>query len=306
MKPHIGRFVSVQGEERFKSAYREMMATLPSPVGEADIDTDFGRVHVIQFGNHPGRPLVLLPGRSGSTTMWEPNLHAWMERRTVYAIEVLGEAGMSVQKKPIKDSADQAAWLGTTIKALGIAPVHLVGVSFGGWLSFNLGLQRPDLLASLSLIDPAFVFGRPPWILLLASLATLPSAPDWLRGRMLSWISGGAPTKDEPVARVIAASMDEYQLALPPPSYPGDAELQSLSVPTLALIAAESKIHDGKKAYERARRLVPDVQAELWPGASHAISGEFADAVNARVLRFVEEVDARVLVVEADVEWELS
>lgn len=93
---------------------------------------------------------------------------------------------------------------------------------------------------------------------------------------MLSWISGGAPVDDEPVARVIAAAMEEYKLAVPPPAYSSDAELKSLSVPPLVLIAAESKIHAAAMAYERARMLVPDVQAELWPGASHAINGEFS------------------------------
>jgi pimeloyl-ACP methyl ester carboxylesterase len=77
------------------------------------------------------------------------------------------------------------------------------------------------------------------------------------------------------------------------PVYPGDDELRSIHVPTLALIAGRSEIHDPRKAFERARVRLPDVEPALWPEASHALTGEFADDVNARVLEFVRRVEAR-------------
>jgi pimeloyl-ACP methyl ester carboxylesterase len=129
--------------------------------------------------------------------------------------------------------------------------------------------------------------------IIFASLATLPAAPAFVRNRMLSWISGGAPVEDEPIARVIAAAMREFRLGVPPPTYPSDDALRGLRVPTLALIAGRSEIHHPRKAYERAGSLLPDVQAELWPGATHAITGEFAAEVNNRVLEFVGAVEER-------------
>jgi hypothetical protein len=44
-------------------------------------------------------------------------------------------------------------------------------------------------------------------------------------------------------------------------------------------------------ALTRAKRLLPDVEAELWPEASHAISGQCAQKVNARVLGFVDRIE---------------
>lgn len=289
----VGHFVDAEAEARFRAAYADGMARLPPPTGSGVIPTEFGRVHVHRFGRAAGTPLVLLPGRSGSTTMWEPNIPAWAAERTVHAVEILGEAGLSVQERPIRDSDDQATWLATVLRGLELNQAHVVGVSFGGWLGVNLALHDPAPFASLSLIDPAMVFGRLPLRIVVASLATLPAAPDFLRNRVLSWISGDAPVDEEPVARVIAAAMKEFRLAVPPPSCPRDEQLRNLHVPTLALIAGRSQIHDPVKAFERARSLLPDVQAELWPEATHAITGEFADEVNARVLDFVGEVDAR-------------
>ena len=285
----IGRFTSPAAEARFRAAHAAVMARLPAPTGTEVVRTDFGRVYVYRFGEAAGVPLVLLPGRAGSTTMWEPQLPAWSAQRTVYAVEILGEAGLSVQQRPIRDADDQDAWLAATLRGLGLGRAHLVGVSFGGWLATNLALHGSATVASLSLIDPTMVFGRLPAKLFIASLATLPIAPAFLRNRMLSWISGDAPVDDEP--KVIAAAMRGFHLALPPPAYPTDDQLRGLHVPTLALIAGRSKIHDSRKAFDRATTLLPDGQAELWGEATHAISGEFAAEVTTRELGFVGRVE---------------
>jgi hypothetical protein len=39
-----------------------------------------------------------------------------------------------------------------------------------------------------------------------------------------------------------------------------------------------------------AVRLVPRGEAEVWAEATHAISGEAPDRVNARILRFVDQL----------------
>jgi hypothetical protein len=56
---------------------------------------------------------------------------------------------------------------------------------------------------------------------------------------------------------------------------------------------AERDARRARKAFERARSLLPDVRAELWPEATHAITGEFSDEVNALVLDFLRRVDDR-------------
>lgn len=44
----------------------------------------------------PGYP-VAPPGRNASTPMWRANLASLIARRSVYNLDLLGEAGMSVQ-----------------------------------------------------------------------------------------------------------------------------------------------------------------------------------------------------------------
>lgn len=46
-------------------------------------------------------------------------------------------------------------------------------------------------------------------------------------------------------------------------------------------------MHDPKAAHARAQALIPHVQAELWPAATHSLPVESPDEVNDQLLRFV-------------------
>jgi pimeloyl-ACP methyl ester carboxylesterase len=164
----------------------------------------------------------------------------------------------------------------------------LVGVSFGGWLACNLAIRASPRLASCSLLDPAATLARfPASLLLRTTLALLPVISRWTRPAFLNWISGGTETpQDDPVAEVINAGIRDFRISLPVPRPFTDEQVRSIHVPVLAIIAGRSVIHDPRAAYTRSA-LIPTVQAELWPTATHAISGQCATEVNERVIRFI-------------------
>ncbi len=288
----IGGFRSAQAKAAFDSVYDDGMRALPEPAATHDVATDYGTVRVYRFGPANGPPLVLLPGRAGTALMWRPNLSALAARHPVYAMDLLGEPGRSVQTRPLRGAADQAAWLDAVLSALDLRLVHLVGVSFGGWLACNQAVRAPDRLASISLLDPVRTMGHLPAKLLWRTmLVNLPVISRWARPAFLSWISGGIPVPTaDPVAAVIDAGIRDYRIGAPVPEFFTDDELRSIRVPVLVLIAGRSVIHHAPAALARARTLIPHAQAELWPHASHAISGECAVEVNARALRFVDDV----------------
>lgn len=297
MSGKIGHYITPEGRERFESAYDEGMRTLPAPTGEHDVDTGFGRVHAYRFGDAPGPPIVLLHARGGTTVVWRPNIPALAVRHRVYSIDLLGEAGRSEQTAPIRAADDQAAWLATVLERLEIEAAHLVGVSFGGWIACNQAVRAPARVASISLLEPVNTLAPLPIGAILRTIPTiLPIVKQWAVPRFLSWVDAqeSVTPEDDPVGRVIGASMREYRPALPQPKLFTDDELRSIDVPTLVLVAGRSVMHDPQRAFARAEAMIPNVQAELWRNATHSISGQFADRVNARVLRFIEHVDERL------------
>ncbi|EME50745.1 alpha/beta fold hydrolase [Amycolatopsis decaplanina] len=290
----VGGFASSEARAEYEAVYERGLAALPAPAGIHDVQTAFGVARVYRFGQPGGTPIVLLPGRAGTAVMWEPNLTALLGHGEVYAVDLIGEAGRSEQTVPIRDGADQAAWLSTVLAELDLAAVHLIGYSFGGWLAVNLAVRAPERLRSLTVIDPVLTFGGlTVGLVVRATLAAIPGIDRWARPAFLDWISGGAEVDAaDPVARVIDEGMRTYRIALPSPKLFTDEQLRSLRMPVLALIAGRSVIHHPERAAARARELLRLGQVELWPSATHAIAGEAATEVNARVLTFLADCEA--------------
>lgn len=274
----VGHFRSERAREHYLGVYHAAMADLPHVGEQADVPTSFGTVRVYRFdGPSHGTPVVLLPGRNASTPMYGDNLPPLLERRTVYSVDLLGEAGLSVQDQTITGPDDQAQWFDEALAGLGLNRVHLLGVSMGGWTATNAAILRPGRAASVVLLDPAMTFATIPVKTIVASMAMyLPGVPDAVLRRLLRWIAGGAELDDAPtVAALIAAGSTDFKLRTPMPRLFTDDQLLTLDVPVLALIAGRSVIHDAERAAARARNLLPRGQVELWPDASHAINGEY-------------------------------
>lgn len=284
----LGAFVSDAAFEHFLDAYRVGMATLP-PFELFDVPTTFGTVRAYRFaGPDTGAPAILLPGRNASTPMYRTNIEPLLKHRTVYGLDLLGEAGLSVQHKPVRDAPDQAQWLDETLAGLELEKAHLLGVSMGGWTAANAAVHRPARIASITLLDPVFTFTSVPVKAILASVALFaPGVPEQWRRRVQSWIAGGADIEAaETEAALISAGSTDFTLHTPMPKLFTDEQLRGVDVPVLALIAGRSVMLDPTRAVARGRELLVNGQIELWSDASHAINGEYPEEIAQRVGQF--------------------
>ncbi|MGW0481980.1 alpha/beta fold hydrolase [Nonomuraea sp. NPDC003214] len=289
----LGHFRDAAAYARYRRAYDRAMAALPAPSVTLDVPTGFGTVRAYRFGPDGGVPLLLLPGRTAATPMWASNLAGLARDRPVYAIDLIGEPGLSVQTRPLTSSDDQAAWLASLVDALPEKELHVLGLSIGGWAAVNLAARRPAGIRSLTLLEPAATFGAITWKVVVVSLGSVLPMPQAARRRLLSWISGGADaSEDEPVAALITSGMRDFTSALPRPGYPADEQLAGIGLPTLVIIGGRSIIHDPGEAATRARRLLRHGTVELWPEASHAVNGEFPERVETTVAAFLAKAEA--------------
>ncbi|OLO99087.1 alpha/beta hydrolase [Mycolicibacterium porcinum] len=292
----LGAFVSEAAFEHFLGTYRAGMAALPL-FELFDVPTSFGTVRAYRFaGPEAGAPVVLLPGRNASTPMYRGNLEPLLHRRTVYSVDLLGEAGLSVQHTVIRDGAGQAQWLDEALAGLGLDQAHLLGVSIGGWTAMNCAVHRPGRIASLTLLDPVFTFTGIPVKAMLASVALFaPGVPESWRRRVHSWIAGGSDMTDAEIeSALIDAGAKDFTLRTPMPQLFTDEQLRGIDVPVLALIAGRSVMLDPQRAVARARKLLPRGQIELWADASHAINGEYPEEIAERAGRFWDDPQARI------------
>ncbi|MFC5140167.1 alpha/beta fold hydrolase [Actinomycetospora rhizophila] len=281
----VGAFRDDEARVRYAAALEAAMAVLPPHISH-DVPTAYGTVRVHRFGDGDATPLLLVPGRVGTTAMWAPNLPALAARRTVWALDLLGEPGASVQTAPITGDADQGAWLAEVADALG-GPLHVVGASLGGRWALELAVAHPGAVRSLALLEPAHTLARLRPGFVLASLASLAGFEDLF----LRYAGGDTPPADDPLTAVMTLGARDYRMTLGPPGYPPDAALRGLAMPVLALLGGRSTVLHAGRAAAWARARIPDVEVEVWPDAGHALPGSHADAVDARLAAFHTRVE---------------
>lgn len=147
----LGGFRSAHALAHFLDRYRTCFADLPRYAEHADVPTSFGTVRAYRFagqGDGENTPILLLPGRNAPTPVYGTNVAPLLRHRDVYCIDLLGEPGLSVQTAPIADAADQARWLERALAGLGLAQVHLCGISIGGWAAVNHAGTRAKTVAT--------------------------------------------------------------------------------------------------------------------------------------------------------------
>jgi len=288
----VGYWRSDEGRRAYEAAYAEVMAAMPTPTEHYDIPTGYGTVCVYRWANEENAdatPALFLPGRSSGVPMWSANVPAVAASRPVYAMDALGDTGLSEQTAPIEDGADQAAWVNEVLAALGLKSVHLVGHSFGGWAAANYATRHPERVATLTLLEPVFTFqGLKAEVYIKSIPVSLPFLPRAWRERFLQDTGGGGEVDlNDPMARMIASGVEHYAAKLPLPQQLSEEQLRGWAMPVFVAMAGNSAMHDGARGIAVAEANVPDVQARLWPDATHSLPMEVAPELNAQIIEFL-------------------
>ncbi|MBP0452807.1 alpha/beta fold hydrolase [Kitasatospora sp. RG8] len=265
------------------------MGLWPGPRRELDVETTYGTVHVHHYGPRTGEPVVLLHGHAGHASNWYPQIAALGEHHPVYAIDTLDDPGRSVQRVAAAGSRENAAWLGEVFSGLGLERIHLIGVSYGGWLALNQAVHAPGRLASVASLDPGGIEKVPArfYAHMIGGLFGM-LAPRRLRpalGRLLANPALGSPP--EMIAPLMLA-MRTYKPNTRPAARPfTDEELGSIRLPVLALLGSRSALLRPRQALRRVTALVPGVRAEIVQRAGHGLNLERPELVNEHLLQFI-------------------
>ncbi|GAA4199264.1 alpha/beta fold hydrolase [Microbispora amethystogenes] len=285
----VGRFTGEEAREEFLRAYERAMELWPRPRWETDVETSFGVVHVHRYGTGEGDPVVLLHGAGANAATWYPQVAALGERHPVIAVDTIDDPGRSVQHTVVADSADNARWVNEVLAGLDLRRVHLVGLSYGGWLALNQAIHGPERLASVILLDPGGVSRVPAKFFLnmiAGALAML--APRRFRPRLGRLLANVALMSPPELMKPIMMGYRTFGPTRPPARPFTDEELRAVSVPTFALLAGRSALLDVSAARRRIQNLIPGVEVDVLPKAGHGLPLEVPDLVNQLILRFID------------------
>src|SRR5437773_2676958 len=99
-----------------------------------------------------GRPLLLVHGWGGDSRAWNG---LSFDGHRVITVDLRGHGRSPVLRHGYRP-ADYAVDLAMLVDRMSLGPVVAVGHSMGGQIVVELALERPDLVAAVVVIDPAY------------------------------------------------------------------------------------------------------------------------------------------------------
>jgi pimeloyl-ACP methyl ester carboxylesterase len=281
-------FASPQAEARFLTAYDEVLARWTVTGTSLDLASKFGTTHVQACGPDDAPSLILLSGGGATSTVWFDNVEALSRHHRVYAIDTMGDAGRSVPGGRAIDSFDYLmAWLDDVLDRLGLLGAAVVGHSYGAQIALNYALHAPHRVRSVTLLDPTDCFAglSPGYLLRAVPVVIRPTAARMQR--LVSWETQGADL-DPAWLHLLTVGAQDFPKSRPVLHRPDPQRLNASTVPTLVLLAEQSRAHDITRVARIARTLMPRAVISTVPGASHhGLPMQNAAEVNRAVLEFV-------------------
>ncbi len=288
-------FKTAEGEAAFLAAYDATMTLWPLPTEAFDLPGRFGTTHVVATGPTDAPPLLLLHGYMNTLTIWLRYIAPFSKEHRLYAIDIMGQPGRSVPAEPVRDGADYVTWLDELLDALNLDSVNMAGISYGGWLALSFALTAPQRVRKLVLLSPAASFQ--PLVRQFALRGLLSGLIPTRRtmNSFMGWMGLDGDSDDPDVQRALDLMwLGGTNFQMPPetrrvmPDVFSDDQLRALQPPVLLLMGENEVIYDPAAALTRARRLIPNLEADLLPHCSHDMCFTQHKIVTARVLEFLK------------------
>jgi pimeloyl-ACP methyl ester carboxylesterase len=270
-----GIYTSPDGAQAVGQRYRELLTGWPVPAEHLRVPTREGETFVVASGPPDAPPLVLLHGSGANAVMWAGDVAVWSEHFRVYAVDIIGEPGLSAPTRPPMAPGAYTPWLDDVLDALGVARAAVVGMSLGGWVALDYATRRPERVERMVLLCPAGgarlkVGGA------LASLLLKPFGA-WGQQRSLALVLGPVlRTVPRPTVDFVLLVSRHFRYRREPVPVVDDDALRRATMPLLVVLGARDLIIDSRRTAERLSRLVPSATVRVLPDAGHLLPSQTA------------------------------
>lgn len=258
---------SQAGEEAVRAMYRAALQRWPVPYRQVVVNTREGETSVIVSGDSDATPLVLLHGAGTNSMGWIRDVGEWSQHYCVYAIDTIGEPGMSAPSRPPLASDRYATWLDDVWSYFGIERTSVVGISLGGWLAVDYAVRHPEKVISLSLLSPAGIGGQD--VATLLKLGLLRMCGTWGLRKSFALVAG------RPVPKALSDAITTVFKHVRPRReripIRTDEELARLEMPVQLILGGRDVMLRSQETRQRMERLVRQLQVIYLNNEGHIL-----------------------------------
>jgi len=268
-------FTSEAAASEIRARYLDLLTHWPVASTQQHVPTGQGDTFVVACGAEDAPPLVLLHGSGSTAANWMSDAAAWSRRFRVYAVDLIGEPGLSARSRPPLGGDAYAEWLDDVLLALGVEKAAFVGVSLGGWLALDYAVRRPRRVDRMALLCPAGV-GRQRYFILKVAVFTMLGPWGLRKAREMAF--GPQPRDLPPVGQLWVTLTALIQRNFRPrmvrfPIF-SDADLRALAMPALVIVGGRDLTLDSHDTQRRLARTNSGVIVQVLPEARHHIPGQ--------------------------------
>jgi pimeloyl-ACP methyl ester carboxylesterase len=286
-----GIYKTEQGGRAVRERYLRFLERWPVPNQQMRVPTRQGETFIIASGSEGAPPLLLLHGGAANSTSWMGDIVTWAAHFRVYAVDLIGEPGLSAPVRPPLSSEAHALWLDDVMQALSLTTTSIVGVSLGGWLALDYATRRPERVESLVVICPGGI-GRQKVAIVFKTIL-LRMCGSWGARKLRESILGRAPADPPPAIRPFIEFVGLIHQHFRPrmvklPIFRDEA-LRKLTMPVLAIVGGKDVLLDSAGTTRRLKANVPHADVHYLPEAGHFILGQ-----RAAILEFLKTAQVSV------------
>jgi pimeloyl-ACP methyl ester carboxylesterase len=286
----VNIYKSAEGARQVEALYREILSRWPMPHQQLRLPTREGETFVMACGPESAPPLLLFHGAGANSAVWIADAPKWAAHFRVYAVDMIGEAGLSAPSRPPLRSEAYVSWLDDVLAGLSLERISLVGLSLGGWLALDYATRRPARVESLALLCPGGIGGRKSGFLLAVMFLQLFGERGRNRAMRLALgpLPKNVPVTRNPISDLFALTQKHYHPRREKLPVFTDEELRRLTMPLLVILGGRDAILDSYDTNRRIEKNAPHAQVCFFPESGHLLPGH-----GGRILDFLKSVQRR-------------
>lgn len=254
------------------------------------IDVNGETIHYRRAGTGP--TLAFLHSLGTNSYLWEHQIARWQDRFTCVAFDGRGHGRSSNNGGATMQAMAEDAH--AALKALGLLPAHLIGISMGGLQCARFHAVAPADVRSIVYADSFAFLGEagPARVAALEQKVRSMSMQDYAVDYMTTTLLPATPQadKDALVAAIAGMTADNY-IETVKSVFTEDVReyLKAIRCPTHVVVGAKDE-RTPVAAAESVRALVPGATMKIIPDAAHLANIDNPDGFHAAVEPFLNQV----------------
>lgn len=264
-------FSSEAAKKEILDLYFDKLEELDISYEVHTIETSFEDTNILITGNQEGPPLVLLHGANGCAPIAIEALIGLMDDFRIYAIDIIGQPNVSAETRPDMRTDAYGQWIQEILSRLYIHQVTLVGISFGGFVSWKTLLFDERRIAKAFLIVPAGIVNGNPLTALWNVFLPMKRYMKTRKPKYVHHFLRALFTQEDAFAiRFLSKVFLHFEMDFSPIPLISPKEAGRIKTPLYLAGAEHDLLFPGKKMLRRAQKIFPSLQEVIFlEGSKH-------------------------------------